>query len=176
MIHRLARRQPRDWRQHAVGIGGEHRLGLAARLRLDQRRDDVVRLSRVLASHEHEIAVADVRIDHRVAPHAERKDVLAAPRQRCGGDRHFALPILLGEERRAGLNVIRGDFTPSLPGAVVAAQPSSALQLPLYGKIAAGTPKRADVKTIANCGACHKGAESGDYGKAGLQVPGGRAR
>ena len=29
---------------------------------------------------------------------------------------------------------------PSLPGAVVAAQPSSALQLPLYGKIAAGTP------------------------------------
>ena len=45
-----------------------------------------------------------------------------------------------GEERRAGLNVIRGDFTPSLPGAVVAAQPSSALQLPLYGKIAAGTP------------------------------------
>jgi repressor LexA len=45
-----------------------------------------------------------------------------------------------GEERRPGLNVIRGDFTPSLPGAVVAAQPSSALQLPLYGKIAAGTP------------------------------------
>jgi len=44
------------------------------------------------------------------------------------------------EERRPGLNVIRGDFTPSLPGAVVAAQPSSALQLPLYGKIAAGTP------------------------------------
>lgn len=46
----------------------------------------------------------------------------------------------VGEERRAALNVIRGDFTPSLPGAVVAAQPSSALQLPLYGKIAAGTP------------------------------------
>jgi repressor LexA len=45
-----------------------------------------------------------------------------------------------GEDRRAGLNVIRGDFTPSLPGALVAAQPSSALQLPLYGKIAAGTP------------------------------------
>ena len=43
-------------------------------------------------------------------------------------------------------------------------------------EIAAGTPKRADVKTIANCGACHKGAENGDYGKSGLQVPGGRAR
>jgi len=45
-----------------------------------------------------------------------------------------------GDDRRAGLNVIRGDFTPSLPGAVVAAQASSAIQLPLYGKIAAGTP------------------------------------
>lgn len=44
-----------------------------------------------------------------------------------------------GDDRRAALNVIRGDFTPSLPGAVVA-QASSAIQLPLYGKIAAGTP------------------------------------
>ena len=43
-------------------------------------------------------------------------------------------------------------------------------------EIAAGTPKRADVKTIANCGACHKGADNGDYGKSVLQVPGGRAR
>lgn len=43
-------------------------------------------------------------------------------------------------------------------------------------EIAAGTPKRADVKSIANCGACHRGAGNGDYGKAGLQVPGGRAR
>jgi nitrate/TMAO reductase-like tetraheme cytochrome c subunit len=43
-------------------------------------------------------------------------------------------------------------------------------------EIAAGTPKRADVKSIANCGACHKGADTGDYGKTGLQVPGGRSR
>lgn len=43
-------------------------------------------------------------------------------------------------------------------------------------EIAAGTPKRADVKTMANCGACHEGAGNGDYRKAGLQVPGGRAR
>jgi repressor LexA len=55
-----------------------------------------------------------------------------------------------GDDRRASLNVIRGDFTPSLPGAVVAAQPSNALQLPLYGKIAAGTPIEAlrDTQTI----------------------------
>jgi repressor LexA len=36
-------------------------------------------------------------------------------------------------------NVIRGDFTPSLPGAMVA-QSAETVQLPLYGKIAAGTP------------------------------------
>ena len=36
-------------------------------------------------------------------------------------------------------NVIRGDFTPSLPGAMVAAA-AQTVQLPLYGKIAAGTP------------------------------------
>lgn len=36
-------------------------------------------------------------------------------------------------------NVIRGDFTPSLPGAMVA-QTAETVQLPLYGKIAAGTP------------------------------------
>jgi repressor LexA len=36
-------------------------------------------------------------------------------------------------------NVIRGDFTPSLPGAMVA-NAAETVQLPLYGKIAAGTP------------------------------------
>ena len=36
-------------------------------------------------------------------------------------------------------NVIRGDFTPSLTGAMVA-QSAETVQLPLYGKIAAGTP------------------------------------
>lgn len=36
-------------------------------------------------------------------------------------------------------SVIQGDFTPTLPGAVVA-QAGQTVQLPLYGKIAAGTP------------------------------------
>ena len=45
------------------------------------------------------------------------------------------------EERRSTFspNVIRGDLTPSISGAVVAAA-SQTVQLPLYGKIAAGTP------------------------------------
>jgi len=36
-------------------------------------------------------------------------------------------------------SVIQGDFTPSIPGAMVA-QTTHTVQLPLYGKIAAGTP------------------------------------
>jgi repressor LexA len=45
-----------------------------------------------------------------------------------------------GDGRRGfAPNVIHGDFTPSLPGAVVAAA-AETVQLPLYGKIAAGTP------------------------------------
>jgi repressor LexA len=46
-----------------------------------------------------------------------------------------------GDASRRGFsaNVIRGDFTPSLPGAMVATA-AETVQLPLYGKIAAGTP------------------------------------
>jgi len=44
------------------------------------------------------------------------------------------------EDRRGfAPNVIHGDFTPSISGAVVAPA-SQTVQLPLYGKIAAGTP------------------------------------
>ncbi len=37
-------------------------------------------------------------------------------------------------------SIIRGDFTPSLSGAALAASAMAAVNLPLYGKIAAGTP------------------------------------
>jgi repressor LexA len=73
------------------------------------------------------------RLPHR----ARALDVVRLPEDQTA---KAAAQARAGEDRRAGLNVIRGDFTPSLPGALVAAQPSSALQLPLYGKIAAGTP------------------------------------
>jgi repressor LexA len=76
------------------------------------------------------------RLPHR----ARALDVVRLPEDQTAKAAQTAQASRQGEERRAGLNVIRGDFTPSLPGAVVAAQPSSALQLPLYGKIAAGTP------------------------------------
>src|SRR5262245_31621875 len=48
-------------------------LGLAARLGLDHRDNDVVRLRRVLTPDQHEIAVADVSLDHRLAVQAARE-------------------------------------------------------------------------------------------------------
>lgn len=36
--------------------------------------------------------------------------------------------------------------------------------------------RRPDVKSFANCGACHTGAERGDYSERGIRVPGGSAR
>ena len=44
-----------------------------------------------------------------------------------------------GERGRFSPTVIRGDFAAALPGAPVAAD-SAAVELPLYGRIAAGTP------------------------------------
>ena len=76
------------------------------------------------------------RLPHR----ARALDVVRLPEDQTAKAAQAAQASRPGEERRPGLNVIRGDFTPSLPGALVAAQPGNSLQLPLYGKIAAGTP------------------------------------
>jgi repressor LexA len=54
------------------------------------------------------------------------------------GGRAAAAPADSGK-RGFSANVIRGDFTPTLTGAMVA-QTAETVQLPLIGKIAAGTP------------------------------------
>lgn len=41
-----------------------------------------------------------------------------------------------------------------------------------HGKIAAATWARADVKSPANCPACHRGAERGDFSERLVRVPG----
>lgn len=43
-------------------------------------------------------------------------------------------------------------------------------------EVPAETLRRPDVKSLANCGACHPGAEQGDYSERGIRVPGGRSR
>jgi repressor LexA len=45
-----------------------------------------------------------------------------------------------GERSRFSPTVIRGDFKSALPGATAASPDAEAVQLPLYGRIAAGTP------------------------------------
>jgi repressor LexA len=50
-----------------------------------------------------------------------------------------AVPVPAGRGGRFSPTVIRGDFSASLPGAPVAPD-TDAVELPLYGRIAAGTP------------------------------------
>jgi hypothetical protein len=45
-----------------------------------------------------------------------------------------------------------------------------------HGEIAAATWKSAAVKSPANCGACHRQADRGDFGERSLRVPGKEAR
>src|ERR1700732_3803693 len=53
-----------------------------------------------------------------------------------------AVPVPAGRGGRFSPTVIRGDFSASLPGAPVAPD-TDAVELPLYGRIAAGTPLEA---------------------------------
>src|SRR5262249_41300980 len=61
-----------------------------------------------------------------------------------------AAPAAAGERGRFSPTVIRGDFAAALPGAPVAPD-TEAVDLPLYGRIAAGTPIEAlrDQTTVA---------------------------
>ena len=43
-------------------------------------------------------------------------------------------------------------------------------------EIEAGVQRRPEVKSFANCGACHTGADRGDYSERGIRVPGGGPR
>ena len=68
----------------------------------------------------------------RRLPHRARAlEVVKLPEESAAG--------VAGERSRFSPTVIRGDFTGSLPGAPVAPDVAAA-ELPLYGRIAAGTP------------------------------------
>ena len=78
----------------------------------------------------------------------EERGFLGRRRHRARALEVLRLPENLGRARtqrprrparRFSPNVIRGDFTPSIPG-VRAANDAAAIQLPLYGRIAAGLP------------------------------------
>src|SRR5215204_4307206 len=69
----------------------------------------------------------------RLAHRARALEVVKLPEQSA------AAAVAGGERGRFSPTVIRGDFTSALPGAPVAPD-IAAVDLPLYGRIAAGTP------------------------------------
>jgi repressor LexA len=73
----------------------------------------------------------------RRLPHRARAlEVMKRPEEMALGQAADAA----GERGRFSPTVIRGDFKSALPGAPIAATDADAVQLPLYGRIAAGTP------------------------------------
>jgi repressor LexA len=71
----------------------------------------------------------------RLAHRARALEVVKLPEQSAA----TAVAAAGGERGRFSPTVIRGDFTSALPGALVAPD-IAAVDLPLYGRIAAGTP------------------------------------
>lgn len=98
-----------------------------------------------------------------------------------GLDRHFGSDASLEPAQRADIlaflekNAGRRDTTAN-GKPLVRISETAWFQKEHRKEIAAGTVRRADVKSIANCGACHTQAEKFDYSERSLQVPGGRAR
>lgn len=86
---------------------------------------------------------------HRLISALEERSFLARRRHRARALEVLRLPENMAPRDDAGTNdtrtstfspnVIRGDFTPKIPG-VRAANDAAAIQLPLYGRIAAGLP------------------------------------
>lgn len=110
--------------------------------------------------------------------------LLAAPSWTAvmgGLDRHFGTDASLEPAARAdilsflGKNAGRRDT--SADGRPLLRVSETAWFLKEHRKeVPAGALQRPDVKSFANCGACHEGAQRGDYSERGIRVPGGRGR
>src|SRR5438034_3683022 len=99
--HRWILRLEHDARAIAE-IALDRRFPLTRGFRRHHRHDDVVRVRGLLTSYEHEVTVADVRVDHAVAAYTQREDVLTAIRQRRRCERQLTLPILFRKQRHTG--------------------------------------------------------------------------
>src|SRR6266568_2739659 len=75
-------------------------------------------------------------INRRLPHRARALEVMKRPEEMAFGQAETGN----GERGRFSPTVIRGDFKSALPGAPTAAADAEAVQLPLYGRIAAGTP------------------------------------
>src|SRR5262249_10390649 len=152
---------------------------LAARLGLDHRDDDVVELRAFLLAHQHQVAVADVGVDHAVTAHAKREQVLTPTGQRPGSDWQLAVPILLRQQRLPGRDASRdGDGSASATAGRFAqreraCRPSagSTLQHALAlerTEMIEGRPWR-DAKLVADLADCRRHAVTGGEGPHEIQ-------
>src|SRR5262245_28239323 len=88
-------------KEDGVSVTGE---SLDGRLAVYQGHNAVAGLGMTLATHEHEVALDDVGVDHALPADPETEDVVPSPADPGRIERERAIPILLGEKRRA-----RGD-------------------------------------------------------------------
>jgi hypothetical protein len=73
---------------------------LDRRLAVDHRRDDLAVLSGGLLTYDHPVAVADGRLDHRVAGDLEHEEGALA--DELAGEWEHVLDRLLGQHRATG--------------------------------------------------------------------------
>ena len=151
-------------------------------------------------------AIAAASLAHALSAHAdERLRIPGDPawRQECGAC-HVAYPpqllpaaswraVMGGLDRHFGTDA---SLEPAVRDAILAVLEQNAGRRPSTGnggpslritetawfrkehreELPADIARRPDVKSLANCGACHTGADKGDYSEASLRVPGGRRR
>jgi repressor LexA len=75
----------------------------------------------------------------RLAHRARALEVVRLPEETSVAQRRGSAPAAPADRSRFSPTIIRGDFKAALPGAP-AANATEAVELPLYGRIAAGTP------------------------------------
>lgn len=94
-----------------------------------------------------------------------------------GLDRHFGTDASLGGTARARVEAyLEAGAGPSRREVATLRISDAPWFRREHHEVAAATWKSAAVKSAANCGACHRQAEQGDFGERSLRVPGREGR
>ena len=81
-------------------------ISLQCRLAVDQCRDDVAVMDFFALLQNHDVAVQNVRADHRIAAHSQReRAVIFCNIGRARVERNVSFDVLLGQCRHAGRNL-----------------------------------------------------------------------
>lgn len=94
-----------------------------------------------------------------------------------GLDRHFGTDAGLGDSAHAQIKAyLEAGAGPSSREVPTLRISDASWFRKEHREVAAATWKSAAVKSPANCGACHRQADAGDYGERSLRVPGQEAK